>query len=202
MLSADSVQLLSRADYRAMPWRNGRGTTHEIVREPDGAAQFIWRLSLADVPASGPFSAFPGYERIVVLVSGEGFRLDFGPHGRAELTPTSRVARFSGDWQTQCDLLGAPCSDLSWMVRRADARAEVTVLELAASGAHVWSAGAVGAFFCVRGGAHVACEGCELELAQWDTALIGPGAERRWLLRPAASEAVVACLSAIPELSG
>jgi environmental stress-induced protein Ves len=200
MQCAAPMRIISRAEYRAMPWRNGRGTTHEIVREPDGAVDFAWRLSLADVPASGPFSPFPGYERIVVLVSGEGFGLDFGPRGSARLTSAARVAQFSGDWQTSCTLIGAPCSDLSWMVRRSDARAAVTLLELSTQGAHSFSHDAVGAFFCVSGGARLAAgEGREFALAEWDTALVGPTGARHWRLRPTAASTVIACLSAIPQ---
>jgi environmental stress-induced protein Ves len=195
-----SICIVSRAEYHAMPWRNGRGTTHEIVREPANGESFIWRLSLADVPASGPFSAFPGYERIVVLVSGDGFTLDFGEHGRAELTPAQRVARFAGDWQTNCTLRGAPCSDLSWMVRRADALASVRLFELAAEGAHEFDRDAMGAFFCIQGAVGLFAGGCEFALAEWDTALIAPRGERRWLLKPRGRASIVACLSALPRV--
>ena len=43
-----------------MPWRNGGGTTSEIVVEPGPGGRFHFRLSIADVEASGPFSGFPG----------------------------------------------------------------------------------------------------------------------------------------------
>jgi environmental stress-induced protein Ves len=195
-----SIRIVSRAEYHAMPWRNGRGMTHEIVREPAGGESFSWRLSLADVPASGPFSAFAGYERVVVLVSGDGFTLDFGEHGRAELTPAARVARFSGDWQTHCTLLGAPCSDLSWMVRRADALASARLLELAGEGTHEFDRDAMGAFFCIQGAVGLFAGGREFALAEWDTALIAPRGERRWLLRPNGRASVVACLSALPRV--
>jgi uncharacterized protein len=182
-----------------MPWRNGRGTTHEIAREPDAPAEFVWRLSLADVPASGPFSPFEGYERIVVLVAGEGFQLDFGGHGGTTLTPSARVAQFLGDWPTQCTLLGAPCSDLSFMVRRCDARALVTLLEVGAEQVHVLPVTAVTAFFCVSGALRLAGDSSgEFSLAEWDTALIEAKGERCWRLRSASSGTLVACLSAIP----
>src|SRR6202035_3919738 len=52
---------LARADYIAMPWRNGAGITHEIAREPAHGALFSWRLSLASLQVNGPFSPYPGY---------------------------------------------------------------------------------------------------------------------------------------------
>jgi len=192
------IRIVRRAEYQAMPWRNGRGTTHEIVREPARSASFIWRLSLADVPESGPFSAFPGYERIVVLVSGAGFSLDFGEHGRAELTPGARVARFSGDWQTLCTLRGEPCTDLSLMARRADALASVRLLELTVEGAHEFERDATGAFFCICGAVGLSAGNHDLALAERDTALIAPRGERRWLLKPKGDVSVVACLGALP----
>jgi len=59
------------ADYRAMAWKNGQGMTREIAREP-GDGDFLWRLSIAEVAASGDFSLFPGYDRTITLIEGAG----------------------------------------------------------------------------------------------------------------------------------
>ena len=55
-------QLLTSADYRRMPWKNGSGHTCEIAAHPSGAgmASFVRRVSVADVGVDGPFSPFPG----------------------------------------------------------------------------------------------------------------------------------------------
>lgn len=53
--------------WRAQPWQNGRGTTHEIWRDPDDGAYAI-RVSCAEVTEPGPFSLFPGYRRWSFLV--------------------------------------------------------------------------------------------------------------------------------------
>jgi hypothetical protein len=44
-------RVLSPADYRRMPWKNGAGRTTEIAVHPAGAAldAFDWRVSVADV---------------------------------------------------------------------------------------------------------------------------------------------------------
>jgi len=55
--------------------RNGGGVTLEIAREPATGSEFLWRLSLATVAASGPFSMYAGYQRSVTLIGGAGFRL-------------------------------------------------------------------------------------------------------------------------------
>ena len=73
-------RVLSPADYRRMPWKNGGGHTTEIAAEPPGAgtASFVWRVSVADIAQDGPFSAFPGIDRTLVLLSGRGMRLGDG----------------------------------------------------------------------------------------------------------------------------
>jgi uncharacterized protein len=63
-----SLVSLTPDDYADQPWKNGKGTTREIAK--DGADPFLWRLSWAVVPESGPFSSFPGYDRSLTLLSG------------------------------------------------------------------------------------------------------------------------------------
>jgi environmental stress-induced protein Ves len=115
------------ADYTAMPWRNGQGVTTELAREglPDQDG-FLWRLSRADVKASGPFSLFANIDRTLILLSGAGFTLDFGLQGQARLERRYQSASFSGDWPTRCTLHGGHCQDLNVMVDRRFAEASVT----------------------------------------------------------------------------
>jgi environmental stress-induced protein Ves len=117
----ESTVYLPRAGYTCMPWRNGAGVTHEIVREPAQADAFAWRLSLATIGTSGPFSSYPGYERAVALVEGRGFRLDIldVKDARAQvLAARGDHALFPGAAATGCELLDGPCTDLSLMVRK------------------------------------------------------------------------------------
>ena len=60
-----------------MPWRNGGGVTWEIARSPDGPKDddFDWRISIAEVAAGGPFSAFPGIDRVLVRIGAEPLTL-------------------------------------------------------------------------------------------------------------------------------
>ena len=55
-------------DCCVMPWKNGYGSTTELAVEPPDAAldRFDWRVSVAELRGSGPFSTFPGYDRIIV----------------------------------------------------------------------------------------------------------------------------------------
>lgn len=130
-----AFRLLTRAHYRVMPWRNGTGTTTEILvhdpAAPSGSAvgdSFLWRVSLADVAASGPFSTFHGVDRVIVQTEGASMRLTHGEHGAQTLTLNTPY-RFSGDWETAAELAG-PAKDFNVMVRRGRAAAHVETLQL------------------------------------------------------------------------
>jgi environmental stress-induced protein Ves len=117
-----------------MPWKNGGGSTAEIAVEPAGAALatgFDWRLSIASVERDGPFSAFAGYDRWIMLIEGAGMVLDFGG-GRAErIAERFKPVEFAGEDPVDCRLIGGPIRDFNLMLRRASHAAEVHVVELA-----------------------------------------------------------------------
>lgn len=114
---APDMRHLLRADYRSMPWRNGKGVTAEIAREPAEPAPFDWRLSLATLEQDGAFSHYPEYQRIVVLVEGAGFTLDIAGEPSQQLSSPGAAAIFPGDATVHCRLHDGPCRDLSLMVR-------------------------------------------------------------------------------------
>lgn len=123
-----SHQVLSPADYRRMPWKNGGGHTTEIVAHParSGMASFTWRVSVADVEADGPFSAFAGVDRTLVLLSGAGMSLH-GEGESLELRTPYEPVRFSGDQSLNCHLVAGSVRDFNLMVRRGIARGDVVV---------------------------------------------------------------------------
>jgi uncharacterized protein len=124
--------VLREAEYVAVPWKNGGGLTREILKVPADAAAFDWRLSLATIERPGPFSAFEGYDRTLVLVCGAGVELDFGAHGRAALCAPGQLAVFDGAWETSCTLISGPSSDLNLIVAKARAQAQVRMIRLTA----------------------------------------------------------------------
>src|SRR5436853_5944959 len=65
-------RVLTPADYRHTTWKNGGGRTTEIAAYPPdaGLEHFAWRASIADIERSGPFSAFAGIDRTLVLLQG------------------------------------------------------------------------------------------------------------------------------------
>lgn len=126
--------LLSPADYRKMPWKNGLGTTHEIWVERTAqdaiTGGFRARLSIATVSVGSPFSRFAGCDRVIVLLDGAGMRLDSGPGRQQMLSQPHQPYAFSGDWDTDCTLIAGPCRDFNVIVDRQRARAEVRVISL------------------------------------------------------------------------
>jgi len=108
--------IVRESAYRTVPWKNGGGLTREIFREPAEPAPFDWRLSLASIDASGPFSIFAGYHRTLVLVQGAGVELEFDQHGRSRLTRPGQSVSFDGAWQTCCTLLQGRSTDLNLIV--------------------------------------------------------------------------------------
>lgn len=117
-----------------MPWRNGRGTTNELAVEPRGSSvergDFRWRISRSRVAEHGAFSAFSGYERILVLLDGGALSLEHGEHAPRARVRTLEPYRFSGAWLTQATLLGAPASDFNVIYRPELVNVDVEVLRV------------------------------------------------------------------------
>ncbi len=124
------MRFLRAADRTAVPWKNGGGVTREIAAWPPGATgDFGWRVSLAEVAADGPFSAFPGVDRVLTMVEGEGMDLALEGIGPRRVDARFAPVRFPGDVPTGCRLLGGPVVNLNVMHRRGPAYgAEVEVV--------------------------------------------------------------------------
>ncbi|QDO88669.1 HutD family protein [Ornithinimicrobium ciconiae] len=117
------------SDRRPVPWKNGGGITHDVASWPPGAGadDFHWRVSIADVDAPGPFSTFPGVDRIITLIEGGSMVLDLQNEGRQHtLTPGEPFA-FSGDDTLACHLPEGPTRDLNVMTRRGVCSGDVSV---------------------------------------------------------------------------
>ena len=64
-------QLIPANEYRRERWRNQLGWTREIARWPL-QGDWDWRLSIAEIECDAAFSAFPGVDRELVLLAGNG----------------------------------------------------------------------------------------------------------------------------------
>jgi len=144
------ARVIRNEDLVRVPWKNGGGTTAELAAFPEGAGfeTFGWRVSMADVASDGPFSAFPGIDRTLVLVEGEGIELDVeGVTYR--LDRTSPKLSFSGDDMTTGRLLSGPIRDLNVMTRRDQFRHRTRFVQ---SGVALLSEDTVTAFLVVLDG--------------------------------------------------
>lgn len=113
--------LIPFASLEPAPWKNGGGSTTEIAIAPPGAGldRFDWRISLATIAASGPFSAFPGVDRTLALVDGPGVTLDIGEEGRFVLSEQDPIVEFAGESPVMATLEGSATTDFNVMTRRA-----------------------------------------------------------------------------------
>jgi environmental stress-induced protein Ves len=120
-----ALTIVRQSSFSAAPWKNGGGMTHEAMRVPAGVDSFLWRVSVAHIESSGPFSDFAGYSRSMVLLRGRGLALKFGNGEQCVLRKIGDSVEFDGATPTCCELLQGPCVDLNLMVSkslRADAR--------------------------------------------------------------------------------
>ncbi len=113
--------LVLKADtYRRMPWKNGAGETVEIAVFPPEAdlATFGWRVSMATVGSDGPFSVFPGIDRTLSILQGDGMELDIAGRSPVVLTQASEPLAFPADAATSARLVSGATVDLNVMTRR------------------------------------------------------------------------------------
>lgn len=122
------ITLIKESDQLKMPWKNKQGSTAQILISPKGASldklDFDYRLSSAPIKAAGPFSKFPGYQRILLPISGAGFVLNGHPYA------THEAAHFSGDEETHCELLKREVTDLGLIYQPERISANVRVLNV------------------------------------------------------------------------
>lgn len=118
----------SQATLPVSRWRNGGGETREIISWPQGTAEFDWRASIATIAADGPFSAFPGIDRSITLLSGEGVHLSDGGQLNHRLSTVGAPFAFSGDLSLSAHLLGGMTMDFNLMTRRHVCAPRVVVL--------------------------------------------------------------------------
>ncbi|MEE1783587.1 HutD family protein [Streptomyces sp. SP17BM10] len=128
MTTTGRIQTLRASERPATAWLNGGGVTREVAGFPVGAGLdgFEWRVSLADVATAGPFSPFPGIDRVITLVEGPGMVLtvDGAEH---RIDEPYRPFAFPGDATTDCRLLAGPVVDFNVMTRRGEVTAEVAL---------------------------------------------------------------------------
>lgn len=171
-----NVTLIPANEYRRERWKNGLGWTREVLRWPPQSDDWDWRVSIAEVDKAGPFSSFPGVERELVLLSGEGMRLHFDDGESVELAPPHGRHHFAGERSLQAELVNGPTQDFNLMWRRG--RVAATLLHRPLVGPMLFFAepGVRWLAYLLSGRARIKDQLLPLVMEQGDSALLEPAA--------------------------
>ena len=162
----------------AQPWRNGGGSTRELLAWPS-AAHWAMRISVAEVNQDGPFSAFPGVERWFAVVQGAGVVLRFALR-REALDKRSPPLRFDGEQAPDCVLNQGPTRDLNLMLRSSAGSGVM----LAAKPDEEWlSPAPLRAVFCAEAAQLQINDNDAARLPAMSLAWSDSAAQARWALR-------------------
>jgi environmental stress-induced protein Ves len=150
------ITLLTAADYKRTPWKNGAGTTTTIA-EQDG----VWQFGRTPITQSGPFSDYSGYDRMQVLVQGAGLVLKT-PDGEIDVRQLRKPVRFTGETKIVSHLEAGPVEVVNLIGRR-----DAVAIDLVVRRAGDSASPGKGAHFvyCPEGAASVEVDGARHELA-------------------------------------
>ena len=123
-------KIYSPQSFQTLPWRNGLGSTVELLAEtPNKNEVFSWRLSIASVANDGPFSDFSGYDRTLLLLEGSGITLN-KPNGVFKVLNSSLdYANFKGEDLIDATLHDGPIKDFNIMTLRSICTSSVTAID-------------------------------------------------------------------------
>lgn len=165
------MSVIHLAECPPRPWKNGLGRTRELAIQPSGAGMdaFDWRVSVAEVTAAAPFSAYPGVDRVIALLDGDGFTMHLGDGREHVLTTPCAPFAFAGETPVTMTLAGQPGRDFNLMLRRGRVRGGIDVWH--GAGTRVPASDTV-LVYCARG----RIDSTEGALAAGDAWLPGTGA--------------------------
>jgi environmental stress-induced protein Ves len=168
------MRVIRKTSFTVVPWKNGGGITHEVIRVPPTGDAFRWRVSVAEIDASGPFSDFSNYNRAMVLLRGAGVRLTFDGREHTVLRTAGDMVQFDGARSTRCDLADGPCADLNLMVSKSMQGVHAWVESLQAPRNLSFDQGTT-LVFPISGSVSMATLNGEFETLQaWDLAVLRP----------------------------
>lgn len=178
-LSHPTITRLPCNGYRRVRWKNGLGWTREIACMPEGD-DWDWRLSIAEIEQDADFSTFPGVDRELVLLSGNGLRLRFDDGQVTELLPPHAGARFAGERGVRGELLEGRTTDFNLMWKRNRFDAQLWHRPLVGAMVVFVDPGETWALHLIAGQAHFADGSDAPDMAAGDSALLSsPGVRVR-----------------------
>jgi environmental stress-induced protein Ves len=107
-------------DLPSMPWKNGGGSTVELITSPQGATinDFEFRISVATVSQDGPFSIFPNIDRTLALVDGDGLTLHLAGEPAIAIDDVTPYASFPGETSIHATVNNGTTMDFNVMTNR------------------------------------------------------------------------------------
>jgi len=181
VLSA-ATRVIPSVEYRRERWRNGLGWTREILRVPD-TGEWQVRLSIAEIEQDAAFSAFPGIERELVLLRGQGLRLRFADGAVHTLLPPHDRVRFAGEAEIHGELVDGLTHDFNLMWRRDALEAELLHRPLVGSMFFFTEPAVAWAIHLLAGQAQFDGDTDLPPMDAGDTAWLAAGPRRRFALR-------------------
>ncbi len=186
-MSTDTVlsaptRVIPSFEYRRERWRNGLGWTREILRVPD-TEEWQVRLSIAEIEQDAAFSAFPGIERELVLLRGQGLRLRFADGAVHTLLPPHDRMRFAGEAEIHGELVDGLTHDFNLMWRRDALEAELLHRPLVGSMFFFTEPAVAWAIHLLAGQAQFEGDTDLPPMDAGDTAWLAAGPRRRFALR-------------------
>ena len=141
------MEIIRYATLKPQPWRNGGGVTREVAGLHSAAAEagavpasraqevpWQWRVSIAEVSKAGPFSPFPGMDRVLTVIEGELLLLSVD--GVEHPLEKYRPFRFPGDADSAGALPTGDIRDLNVITRTGAYRGYTSIVELSKKRAH------------------------------------------------------------------
>jgi len=181
VLSA-ATRVIPSVEYRRERWRNGLGWTREILRVPD-TGEWQVRLSIAEIEQDAAFSAFPGIERELVLLRGQGLRLRFADGAVHTLLPPHDRMRFAGEAEIHGELVDGLTHDFNLMWRRDALEAELLHRPLVGSMFFFTEPAVAWAIHLLAGQAQFEGDTDLPPMDAGDTAWLAAGPRKRFALR-------------------
>jgi environmental stress-induced protein Ves len=186
------LKIVRRSDYKAIPWKNGRGIAHQIAASPADAGYdaLDWQVSRPEIAADGPFSSFPGLDRQFMLVAGNGLTLKIRstPDGLSFDRPIDAPLEpfaFRGEWDVECELQDGPVQVFNVMTRRGRAGARLEIVEAAAAQPVAKPAGETLVVYVARGPVEAWGRWGKATLAEDDSILVDENGATEIAIAPA-----------------
>ncbi len=117
------MEIISLSDVPEKPWKNGGGTSWEIAADEETPPG--WRISVALIDRSGPFSDYSGYDRTIVAIDGDPVDLDV--NGKLVSLVQGEPYDFRGEARVTCTVQGS-ARDFNVMTRRDELGHDVEIV--------------------------------------------------------------------------